>query len=109
VRRLLPLLACLMLVLTGMSSLAHAADVAGGSIAGVALTVHAEGDGDEVPSDADKAYPHHHNICHGHDVGEPIQPEVPCAAPLAVVRPTVAPVPSLVGTLGFVDLRPPQA
>jgi hypothetical protein len=98
-----------MLVLTGMSSLAHAADVGGGSIAGVELTLHSQGDGDEVPSDADNAFPHHHNVCHGHDVGEPIQSEAPCVPPLAMMRPIVAQVPSLIGTLGFVDLRPPQA
>jgi hypothetical protein len=98
-----------MLVLTGMSSMAHAADVAGGSIAGVEFTVHTAGDSDESPADADKAYPHHHSICHGHDVGEPMQPDVPCTGLISVVRPMGEPIASLVGTTGLVDLRPPQA
>lgn len=98
-----------MLVLTGMSSMAHAADIGDGRVAGVEFSIHAEGDGDEVLADADKSYPHHHNICHGHDVGETSEPEVPCVKKLMAVRPTVAPVAFLIGTNRFVDLRPPRA
>jgi hypothetical protein len=32
---------------------------------------HAAGDADEVPADADKAYPHHHGTCQGHPIGLP--------------------------------------
>src|SRR3546814_2117198 len=71
VRAFLPLLTCLMLVLTSFSGMAHAADLAGGSIAGVEFTIHTDGDIDQVPSDSDKNVPHHHNYCHGHDVGAP--------------------------------------
>lgn len=70
-RKLLPLLGCLMLVLTGFAGMAHAAEAAGGSVLGIELTVHAPGDGDEVPADSDNGMPHHHNACHGHDVGTP--------------------------------------
>jgi len=70
-RKLLSLLACLMLVLTGFAGMAHAAEAAGGSVLGIELTVHAPGDGDEVPADSDNGLPHHHNACHGHDVGTP--------------------------------------
>src|SRR3546814_4100455 len=65
VRAFLPLLTCLMLVLTSFSGMAHAADLAGGSIAGVEFTIHTDGDIDQVPSDSDKNVPHHHNYCHG--------------------------------------------
>jgi hypothetical protein len=68
-RKLLPLFACLMLVLTGFAGMAHATETAGGSMFGVELMVHAPGDGDEVPADGDNGLPHHHNACHGHDVG----------------------------------------
>lgn len=70
-RMLVPFLACLMLVLTGWSAMAHAAEATGGSIAGVAFSVHLPGDGDEVPADGDNALPHHHTICHAHDIGTP--------------------------------------
>lgn len=70
-RHLLPFLACLMLVLTGWASMAHAAEVAGGSIAGIEFGIHTPGDADEVPGDDDNALPHHHATCHGHDVGTP--------------------------------------
>ena len=93
-RAFLPFLTCLMLVLTSFSGMAHAADLAGGSIAGVEFTVHTAGDIDQVPSDSDKNVPHHHNYCHGHDVGAP-------------ARTTSAA--SLDGRTGMVHLRPPQA
>lgn len=98
-----------MLVLTGMSGMAHAAEVAEGSIAGIQFTVHSDGDGDEVSADADKDYPHHHTVCHGHDVGEPIQSAMPRTNPIAAIRPTGGPVVHLVGTGSLVALRPPQA
>ncbi|WP_242416163.1 hypothetical protein [Sphingomonas panni] len=70
-RHLLPFLACLMLVLTGWASMAHAAEAAGGSIAGIEFGIHTRGDADEVVGDDDNALPHHHATCHGHDVGTP--------------------------------------
>ena len=33
---------------------------------------HAQGDGDEVPADTGKDYPHHHGGCHGHHIGTPL-------------------------------------
>ena len=72
-RRLLPLLSALMLVLVLWSGTgAHAAEmmecneVASSSDAG-----HFEGDGDQVPADSDKGTPHHHSACHGHCVAIP--------------------------------------
>ena len=32
---------------------------------------HFDGDGDQVPSDFEKGYTHHHAHCHGHQIGEP--------------------------------------
>jgi hypothetical protein len=32
---------------------------------------HANGDGDQVPADFEKAYPHHHGASHDHQIGEP--------------------------------------
>lgn len=66
-RRLLPLLSTLLLVLvlwTGTA--AHAAEALDCSDVTVGSAGHYEGDGDEVPSDSDTATPHHHSVCHGH-------------------------------------------
>lgn len=108
-RKLLPLLACLMLVLTGFAGMAHAAEAAGGSVLGIELAIHAPGDGDEVPADSDNGLPHHHNACHGHDVGTPA---TACGRETAVlmVMPGIgqlnAPAPNAHGN---VLPRPPQA
>lgn len=108
-RKLLPFLACLMLLLTGLSGAAHAAEAAGGSLGGIAFAVHADGDGDEVPADGDSAVPHHHSPCHGHDTGQPAAAQAAiavaldghCASPRRVAVLDGAPV--------SVTLRPPQA
>jgi len=34
---------------------------------------HAPGDADQVPSDSDKGYPHHHGGCHGDHVAAPVK------------------------------------
>jgi hypothetical protein len=109
VRRLLPFLACLMLVLTGWSGMAHAAEAAGGSMGGVEFTVHAPGDGDEVPADGDNALPHHHGICHGHDVGEPARTPSPSYDVTGGLIPPGMPDRMLVAADGHVALRPPKA
>lgn len=108
-RAFLPFLTCLMLVLTSFSGMAHAADLAGGSIAGVEFTVHTAGDIDEVPSDADKNVPHHHNYCHGHDVGAPARTTIEYTHVLTMPKPTISASASLDGRTGMVHLRPPQA
>ncbi len=108
-RGLLPFIACLMVVLTSWSGMAHAAEAAGGSFGGVAFTLHTQGDGDEVPADADQAVPHHHSICHGHDVGTPAVTQSPCLRARAGVQRPLARIRVLAGTDGPVRLRPPQA
>ncbi|WP_334181450.1 hypothetical protein [Novosphingobium sp.] len=76
-RKLLPFLACLMLILVSWSGMAHAVEAAGGSDAGYDFSYHAPGDGDEVPGDADNGLPHHHGACHSHDLGTPSMTVVP--------------------------------
>ncbi len=75
-RQSLALIAGLMLVLTlwaGISaSAAHAAEIAGCiELSAVDAGVHAPGDGDEVPGDADNPMPHHHGSCHNHHLSVP--------------------------------------
>lgn len=56
------------LSLTG-GSVAHAMEpIACVDNASAASMGHSSGDGDQVPSDSDKGYPHHHGGCHGHQV-----------------------------------------
>lgn len=108
VRTLLPFVACLMVLLTSCVGMIHAAEAAGSSTKGVALVLHSRGDGDEVAADRDSAVPHHHSICHGHDVATPA---VSLAAPLFAARGIQRPFPktrSLVGAEAAVRLRPPQ-
>src|SRR3546814_2880174 len=69
--------------------MAHAADLAGGSIAGVEFTIHTDGDIDQVSSDSDKNVPHHHNYCHGHDVGAPARTTMEYTHVLTMPRPTI--------------------
>src|SRR5687768_9824361 len=65
---------CLVLTLCLFAGLAtgavsHAAELAGhGAEAAAGDWQHVDGDHDEVPADADKDAPHHHGVCHGHEV-----------------------------------------
>ena len=108
-RKLLPILAYLMLVLTGWSSMSHAAEAAGGSFAGLTFEVHAPGDGDEAPADGDAGVPHHHAVCHGHDVGQPAHNVEPRRYAVANARTSALPVQALVAADQHVALRPPKA
>lgn len=109
VRTFLPFLTCLMLVFTGFSSMAHASETVNGSFAGIEFTAHSAGDSDEVPSDADKNVPHHHNNCHGHCVGEPARTAFSEAQVLMSPKPMAKPAGLLDGRDNMVHLRPPQA
>lgn len=97
-----------MLVLTGWSGMAHAAEASGGRIADIEFTVHLAGDGDEVPADGDNGLPHHHSICHGHDTGAPTS----VLAPLPYLRELDTrwqrTQPALVPADQGLLLRPPQ-
>ncbi|GLR47643.1 hypothetical protein [Sphingomonas astaxanthinifaciens] len=69
-RRILPFLSALMLVLVlWTGSAAQAAEAIGCAEVAASAEGHFDGDGDQVPADGDKATPHHHGACHGHCVG----------------------------------------
>lgn len=93
-RLLLPFIACLMLVVTGLSSVAHATEVPENrTVSAVELaTCHSPGDADEVPADSDRGYPHHHSICHGHDLAAPMKllGEVEIRSAVVATRPLLA-------------------
>ncbi len=61
------LLALLAVALTA-SSAAHAREALGSATISCSGETHADGDGDQVPGDADQGVPHHHGNCHGHAV-----------------------------------------
>ena len=109
-RKLLPFLACLMLVLTGWNGVAHAAEsMACVEVQQTDAAMHMAGDCDEVPADADKGYPHHHATCHGHHVAAPAESSVAVKLterwaefPRDKAQPWLT-------HLGDTALRPPQA
>lgn len=73
-RRLLAIFMCLLLASTlGLGSVAHANEPVTCVDTSAASSIdHSADDGDQVPADAEKGYPHHHGGCHGHHVGVPI-------------------------------------
>lgn len=86
--RLPALFLYLMLALSlGFGSVAHATEGPVCIEATRATGTGRDGDRDQVPADADKAYPHHHGGCHGHHVGMPISadPAKPVSAPRTVL------------------------
>ena len=109
-RKLLPLLACLMLVLTSWSGVAHATEIAGsGEASSSEMYAHVDGDGDQVPADADRSYPHHHASCHGHDVGTPFSGRMTVPTKMAENTFDVRVFPAIASHDGEQALRPPQA
>jgi hypothetical protein len=109
VRKLVPFLACLMLVLTTWAGMAHATEAGGVEMSRTEMTAHAPGDGDEVPADADKGYPHHHASCHEHHVNTPtVRTTVSPTVAAATLPPTVRSR-ALSGRDTEADIRPPQA
>lgn len=108
-QRFIVLFACLFLSL-GTGSVAHAMEPIACIDAGTAAeTGHADGDGDQVPSDDDKDYPHHHASCHGHHLAmataKADSPQRHDAGTL--IRPSDAP--RLATTPADPALRPPQS
>ena len=108
-RKLLPFLACLMLVLTTWAGMTHAAEAGSVETSRIELAAHAPGDGDEVPADADKGYPHHHASCHEHHVNTPTvrAATIPTSVASSVPPPVLSR--TLSGRDTEADLRPPQA
>ncbi|MET0375209.1 MAG: hypothetical protein ABW128_13255 [Rhizorhabdus sp.] len=109
-RRFLPFLACLMLVLTAWVGVAHAAEV-GGCIetSQYEATSHLDGDEDQVAADADKGYPRHHGSCHAHHMSAPDADTL--AGMTGSTDSMLASVDraTLVGRDADTALRPPQA
>ena len=71
VRALLSLLTALMLLTSvGVSTMAHAAEPFGCTdmVASAATPDHVDCGMVQVPADADKGYPHHHGVCHDHQI-----------------------------------------
>ncbi len=109
-RRLLPFLSCLMLVLTAWVGTAHAAEI-GGCIetSRYEAAAHVDGDADQVPADADKGYPHHHGACHAHHMNAPDADTLPGATGPAGAGPAAFDGAALLGRDADPALRPPQA
>jgi hypothetical protein len=59
---LLGLLACSLMV----TATVHAREALGAPTISCSGEMHAEGDGDQAPADADQGFPDHHGSCHGH-------------------------------------------
>ena len=108
-RRLLPFLACLMLVLTTWVGVAHAAEV-GGCIetSQYAAGSHVDGDDDQVAADADKGYPHHHGSCHAHHMSAPDGDTLPGMIGPAGATLASADGVTLLGRDADTALRPPK-
>lgn len=109
-RRLLPFLACLMLVLTAWVGVAHAAEI-GGCIetSQYEAASHVDGDGDQVAGDVDKGYPHHHGSCHAHHMSAPDSDTLSGTTGLASSTLASFDSATLVGRDADTALRPPQA
>jgi len=107
-RKLVPLLACLMLVMTFWTGMAHAVEVRGIETSHADLAVHGPGDGDEVPADADKGYPHHHASCHEHHVNTPVLRTASTPMPADDAEPAMASSRALGAHEPEAALRPPR-
>lgn len=109
-RKLLPFFLCLMLVLTGWTGVAHATENGACLDAPQAQTaMHAAGDCDEVPADADKGYRHHHAACHGHCVTAPAESPITVSMTGAWVEFESEPTSLGLAHQDDPALRPPQA
>lgn len=110
-RRLLAIFMCLLLASTlGLSSVAHANErVTCIESSEVASIDHSADDGDQVPADSEKGYPHHHGGCHGHHVGVPITSDAMRLTTDLRVRPLRWDNDRSAGATADPALRPPQA
>ena len=107
--RLTILFACLAVFLS-LGSVSHAMEPIVCIDANSAAEIgHTDGDGDQVPADSDKGYPHHHASCHGHHVAVPIAKVESFGQDSvgSITRP--AQVTALATAAADPALRPPQA
>lgn len=70
---------------------------------------HYDGDKDEVPADSDKGYPHHHGVCHGHQIAAETATDTVLKHDMVRAEPIRARVRGLVFATADPALRPPQA
>ncbi len=70
---------------------------------------HSNGDGDQVPSDADKGYAHHHGGCHGHQVCDAVAEAPIAGSDLNADQQAPARVAFLPADTADPSLRPPIA
>jgi hypothetical protein len=109
--RLTILFACLAVFLTlGVGSVSHAMEpIVCIDANSAAENGHADGDGDQVPADSDKGYPHHHGSCHGHHVAAPMAKAEAISQnkTASMMRPTRSV--ALAAAAAETALRPPQA
>lgn len=110
-RRLLALVLCLLLASTlGLGSVAHANEPVTCVETSAASSIdHSDGDGDQVPADSEKGYPHHHGGCHGHHVGVPITTNPVQYSADCRVSPFAWDHDRTAGAIADPALRPPQA
>lgn len=74
VRAFLSLLSALMLLVSlGVSTVAHADEPIGCVDMATSMASYDRVNCDmvQVPADADRGYPHHHGVCHGHEIAAP--------------------------------------
>ena len=68
-RFLLAIFACFCILSVTTGAIAHAAEpIVCLDATEASLMGHSSGDADQVPSDTDKGFPHHHGGCHSHHV-----------------------------------------
>lgn len=102
-----PLLLLFAAALTA-SATAHAREALGGAAISCSGEIHADGDRDEVPADADQGVPHHHGGCHGHVVALEASAPAPAPHPQPGGSAPASPADNLASLLIDPALRPPR-
>ena len=62
------LILCLLTACMVLTTTAHAQESYSFADMSCSGAQHADGDTDQVPADSDQPLPHHHGICHGHNL-----------------------------------------
>lgn len=86
-------------------AVAHAGEL-DNEVAAAVKELHAAGDHDRAPLDSDKGVPHHHSICHGHELAGTLKTTGPAPFARAALPRPAANVPPLGASPGAL-LRPP--
>lgn len=102
------LLLCLLAASLVATVTAHAQESVGVAAMGCSGEVHAEGDADQVPPDADQSVPHHHGSCHGHGVPAPVHSAALALQATGAEAPRASDATRLAATLIDPALEPPR-